>query len=579
MLKNKKISVDKFFYIEVLLCGVLIFVLEMFNIDKYYCLINGVDEYGYLSCALYLSGKGSLDIASTLSYYSFGYSILLVPLVKFISDPIILFRSILIVNYLCIVGAFFLSVKVVTQIEENIPNILLVAFCCMGFLYVSNYINSKYVFSESLLVLMIWIIIYMLQSILKKYSIFKMIILEILCVYLYFIHQRTISIVLAMAIIVLVLCVMRRIPISALMTVAIPLLFFLLGQSVKKVIIDNVYLNSGQLANNDYTAQFAKIRFIFSIDGFISLLHGLLAKIYYFNLASFFISAIGMLYISDKIVRAVIRRCREKDNLIEDKCYLYLFMIISFIFAFLVQVIFLIYPTRYDLVIYGRYIDYLSNFFIIFGFVALYRHKKDHCIWVTVITIITIIGAFSAEMLFERYQLVYSKSYLAPGLFVFFDNFGSLKESILITIMISITLGFIYNIYLRLKKNKFFGFAVICLITIIFWGWSLEIIESNIVEEQSMFKENYFSLAEYINNSSKQVYYYFDSQERYKRLRQVQYLCPDQELLSLTKEGIKNSFDCMVLTDSNEEKINNYLSEREATLVYKNYMYKLWYLK
>ena len=578
MLESKKIGADKLLYIEVLFCGLLIFVLEVHNIDKYYSLINGVDEYGYLSCALYLSGKGSLDIASTLSYYSFGYSVLLVPLVKFISNPIILFRSILIVNYLCIIGAFFLSVKVITQIEKNISNTLLVMFCCIGFLYVSNYINSKYVFSESLLVLMIWIIIYIFQSILNKYSIFKIIMLEISCVYLYFIHQRTISIVLAMAIIILVLCIMKRIPISALITVVIPIIVFLLGQSVKTIIIDNVYLNGGQLANNDYSAQFTKIRFIFSKDGLVSLLYGLLAKIYYFNLASFFIGSIGVLYISDKIIQAVIKKYREKDSLIDDKCYLYLFMLISFIFAFAIQVIFLIYPTRYDLVIYGRYIDYLSNFFIICGLVSLYRHEKKLYLWIVFITIVTIIGAFSAEMLFEKYHLVYSESYLSPGLFVFFDNVGSLKESVFITIMVIVTLGFIYNIYFRFKKNKLFGLVCICLMTIMFWGWNLEVIESNIMEEQSMFKENYFPLAEYINNSNKQVYYYFDSQERYKRLRQVQYLCPNQEFLSLTKEELKTSLDCMVLTDNNEGEIDDYLSESEAIVIYKNYMYKLWYI-
>src|SRR5699024_10401163 len=56
------------------------------------------DESAYLAMARYLAGVGEVWNIGPASAYSPGYSILIAPLFRIVSDPILLFRSIVVVN-------------------------------------------------------------------------------------------------------------------------------------------------------------------------------------------------------------------------------------------------------------------------------------------------------------------------------------------------------------------------------------------------------------------------------------------------------------------------------------------------
>ena len=71
----------------------IIFAIFGYGIRKICCFTLFPDEFGYWASAARWAGYDWSDVAGLGSYYSFGYGVLLLPLLKLISDGILLYRA------------------------------------------------------------------------------------------------------------------------------------------------------------------------------------------------------------------------------------------------------------------------------------------------------------------------------------------------------------------------------------------------------------------------------------------------------------------------------------------------------
>ena len=107
----KSYKVDMFFMI-------LIFGVCIWNIRDYDC-IRSVDEFGYFGVAASLAGWDWKEMMATSNYYSFGYSLILVPLIWIAQIGISMsrvYKIVIVLNAFLLVGEYLL----IKRVEEKV---------------------------------------------------------------------------------------------------------------------------------------------------------------------------------------------------------------------------------------------------------------------------------------------------------------------------------------------------------------------------------------------------------------------------------------------------------------------------
>ena len=89
-----------FFFQYLLLFAVLIFCVYQYSIHKIFGFSLYPDEFGYWASAARWVGYDWSEVASIGSYYSFGYSMILTPILKLCRDGVLAYRVAVTVNML-----------------------------------------------------------------------------------------------------------------------------------------------------------------------------------------------------------------------------------------------------------------------------------------------------------------------------------------------------------------------------------------------------------------------------------------------------------------------------------------------
>lgn len=83
----------------------------MHGIGKLFGPIRFPDEFGYWSHGARLLGYGWNEVSGIHPYYSFGYGMLMAPLLKWCSNPVVLYRIAVSINFILIVWCYVLLKK------------------------------------------------------------------------------------------------------------------------------------------------------------------------------------------------------------------------------------------------------------------------------------------------------------------------------------------------------------------------------------------------------------------------------------------------------------------------------------
>lgn len=106
--------------IVTILFAVLIFYINFKIVGKCYNPFVYNDEMGYWTHAAEMAGLDWHGVSKTLAWYSFGYSFMLAPLMKIISDTVILYRAAIILNICMEIVSYFLFVYIIRYLFPKI---------------------------------------------------------------------------------------------------------------------------------------------------------------------------------------------------------------------------------------------------------------------------------------------------------------------------------------------------------------------------------------------------------------------------------------------------------------------------
>lgn len=337
-----------------ILFTLLLFCIACHGISKSYGFYFPADEFGYWSYAAGLAGYDWSDIASLGSYYSYGYSLILLPVFLIFKSGVTAYRAALFVNFALLAVCFFILQKMGKTF-----------YAAVAVFYPTWLFYAGTTFAESLLVTLYLVICLMFLKYLQTEKKRYLALMLVTMLYMYSVHMRAIGI-LASGIIALIIYSIKKggKRVRYMLALAAGMaLVFAAGLLIKNYWTALVYGDTASTLKNanDYAGQIDKIVSIFTKEGFKNLVISVSGKFLYLGLASFGTAYFGLVY--------AIRGVREKK-------YFPLFVLLSTLAALMICAIYTIRPGRVDTLTYGRYHEYVMPILIMMGIKELRRRNR-----------------------------------------------------------------------------------------------------------------------------------------------------------------------------------------------------------
>ena len=370
---------------ESLFVVILLLCFCGYNISRSYGFVLFPDEFGYWAYASMLTGYDWSDIVSLGSYYSYGYSLILFPIFVLCKNAVIAYRMAIAVNFILLGVCFFIWKKLIEKLFEHIGEKRKTFYAAIAVFYPSWLFYGRITLAEIVIVTLYAAICLLLYDYLEYNRMSTLIILVLALVYIHFVHMRTIAVLIACVITLVIYYAMKKNRIKQCITfLGLIAIIFLLGYGLKEWITGNIYAASDSVNVNDYAGQKGKIAYIFTEEGVRNLIVSVAGKVLYLGIASFGLAYFGMWNVVKKVIEGV-KAWKEKKELTTDKWFC-LFVLLATAGAVMVNAIYTIHPGRVDALTYGRYHEYIMPILIVLGLIEISENSKVYCKLVAFLT-------------------------------------------------------------------------------------------------------------------------------------------------------------------------------------------------
>ena len=333
------------------------------------------DELGYWGSAAYLAGYDwSSVVTANAGYYSYGYSLILALILRLFAAGGHAYQIAILFNGLLCVCSYLLAIYVGCYFIGKEKKQYVVVFAFMVSMYGNNITQSCFAWSETVLIFLFWAIVSIFISIQHKYSFIKVLLLCITLVYMFLVHTRTIGIMIAGFLgIILVFIKNRRENsrkkiIQCVFVVCIFAILLLGGEFVKKIIKTEVWkvLPDAYLANTSSVLIGDTIR-KFSINGIVEIIKTFLNRFFYWGSVSYFFIFVCIKEICVKIYNNI---KKGEWNIV------FFFLILAMLGNFGVLSLTLSFQGSYQALLYGRYADIMIGPFFLIGILLFMVNDK-----------------------------------------------------------------------------------------------------------------------------------------------------------------------------------------------------------
>ncbi|MDE7251399.1 MAG: hypothetical protein K2O32_00440 [Acetatifactor sp.] len=378
--KEKRIGV-KITHEQVMLgvAMLVVFIAALWHLEDNYSLKIWGDEFGYWQGAAYLAGKDWSSIASTNVYYGYGYGILLFPILFFWGhDPVAMVQISLVVEAVMLVSCVVAAYLCIGYFSERLVGMTKILVATLAVLYPSNILYANMTLSEILLTTLFWWYTYLVLRFINNPSkpMGIAIALILIAVYMYTVHQRTL-VVMGITLLLIGWSYQKRpFHIRFLIVVGILVIGLLSVFLFKKAYVASMYAQVEEATYNvnNMAGQTSKImRIVTSLEGFREFVISLVGKFYYVSVASFYLVVLGLIY----CVKTVVHLLKEKGD--QNRVMAMLIIFLNFMSIYFVDAIYTLegYYSRTDMLLYGRYMEYVFGPLIVLGVIWLYEYGSS----------------------------------------------------------------------------------------------------------------------------------------------------------------------------------------------------------
>ncbi len=355
------------------LLTLILFLIAIRNIGQLGVFTVLDDEFGYWGNAAYFVGLDWSTIVSEIPYYSYGYSLVLVPLFWIFEEPTYIYKAAVVLNGIFLCVGFLLCYDIGKKLSAGSDKSLLLSIAILIFMYPSYIVYLSIGWAESLLTLIVWGLAWSFIGLDEKSTHYKPLIIGVLATYSYIIHQRSIGILIASILTLLIMFFFKRLNQKQLLIAILPIVLMLIAHHfIKADLQSTLWLNSAGRLANDYKSQVGKITSFMTLKGWIAFIKALIGHLFYLGIASFLMVYYGLYkLIRDmwKISYTLYRK--KKVELQLEHVFFNLFVLLAFTLSLLISAIFFKEPNRIDHIVYGRYVEILIGPVMLVGLLEL----------------------------------------------------------------------------------------------------------------------------------------------------------------------------------------------------------------
>ncbi|RKM61390.1 hypothetical protein D6855_05725 [Butyrivibrio sp. CB08] len=322
-----------------LLCLLEVLAIGIIFIPRAFPFLILPDEFGYWYNAAKALGFPWEDIQSLGSFYSYGYSALLLPVMALFRSPLSAYRAALVINLILMIASFALLKKDLgkeSYLALIFPPLIIYSLSTMSeialfFLLVVTVIRLKK-FSENVTI--------------RNGALF------LLPAFLAFITHNRMLPVLALAILItLEKTSDNGKKLSGVFLALVFAALFALTFPAKTYFTSGI-TQSAAYASTGFLAMISKIRNLFSLEGAIRFVVSLLGNFFYLVASTLGLGTLGL--------KRLVRMTRDKD----DVSY---FILVSLVLEALLSSLFLFGGDSFTSVLYGRYLDPFCALLLVLG--------------------------------------------------------------------------------------------------------------------------------------------------------------------------------------------------------------------
>ena len=248
----KKIRSRPWFYI--LLSFLIAFGFRLLFLPMTHTMSISGDEIFSFWPAAKAAGFDWSGVMETYRYYGFGYSLLLYPFFRWIHDPVLLYRSLVVLMMLAQSVVAPISYHLMKR-YFNVSNVWVLFFGSLACSFLVS-IRAIYTYPEFIYDLMVWICVWILLKTYSIHDIWKKVgytfLLLLSIVYAYSVHARGITLVLGLGIAVLFyLWVYHKSPVSLTTLVAVSVAGLAFVQWGMKTLLTSLEVSGTSVANTE----------------------------------------------------------------------------------------------------------------------------------------------------------------------------------------------------------------------------------------------------------------------------------------------------------------------------------------
>ena len=518
------------------------------------------DEFGYWGIAASLTGTDWSDLLHATPYYSYGYSLLLVPLFWMNISSALMYQIGIILNTCFVLASFFLCISCGKKMFPDIRFECLVTLSLTVNLYTNTIVMAKVNWSETLLYLMFWVIFWWMLKILENPKIINIICFIISNFYLYAIHQRCIGVLIASALFLLVLCLVKHFKLRDIIIMLFcAAILFTLHSIFKTYIQEHIFVTESMIEINDYSGQIENIKYLFgSLEGFKCLLKSICGKLFYLGTATFMVA----LTCAWDTLLQTIYCCKQffTEKNFDNKFFQNMsgfFLFLSFGGTFLINSISMNNAdARLDVLVYGRYMEFAIGPVLLIGIIVFLEKASMYLTELEAILILVLSGIVNNVLM--KVPVSDFNGICSTTFYYFFQERSQVDVAYFIAHVI-IIFGFIIAfINIIQRKFKITTIEVLpCLL--LACGWLFLSNNDMIYGYQQVYERSLYSIEEAIDylGDDKNVYYLEDDTIQdpfYISLKFFQHRFKDMHvsIINSIEEIPKEDWnDCYVITDYN----------------------------
>ncbi len=340
-------------------------VVYVFNFKNINTLSIFNDEFGYWGNAATLAGIDWTGLLSITPNYNIGYSIVLVPIMRFVDNSALMYELAILLNMCFLAISYFCAFYIYTSLFEDkgIAHIVSGIAALSGFALV----QSQIAWTETMLSMVYWLIISLFVSVIKKYSVYKEVLLYVSVFYMLLIHQRTMFSC-ALVILALFAFLIRKRKFKNIMIACVMGVMSIVLYKYIQSYQSNVIYQASDMANyntlelsGSVVLDYIKVL----ISGFQDIMASFTAKLYAVSLM-----LMGLTFV---LIFGCLKRIKHKDK------YSYIFALVLSDFLLMLCLSSIRMPggDRADLIVYTRYMEYTIGPCFLLGMGFFFNHEVE----------------------------------------------------------------------------------------------------------------------------------------------------------------------------------------------------------